>query len=99
MNDGNIPTEDELSAVLKPLSWGDGCRLYLQRKPDSEIEVNIVSDIICCPNPVENKLRRSPEPKIDADLKIYLKERPGIIDSLLSRKRYWISRWKRRIRT
>jgi hypothetical protein len=43
-------------------------------------------------------IKRPAEPIIDKDMKSFLKKRAGVIDSLLSRKRYWISRWKRRIR-
>ena len=47
----------------------------------------------------DHQMRRPKEPKIDDDIKAYFKRRPDIIDSLVSRKRYWISRWKRRIST
>lgn len=104
MNKGYLPEEDALSAVLKPQSWGVGRGLYLKQKPNSENHALMATEaleIIRRPNlndaPSHNA-RRSREPAIDNDIKIYLKERPDIIDSLLSRKRYWISRWKRKIR-
>ena len=104
MNKGYLPEEDALSAVLKPQSWGVGRGLYLKQKPNSENHALMATEaleIIRRPNlndaPSHNA-RRSREPAIDKDMKIYLKERPDIIDSLLSRKRYWISRWKRKIR-
>lgn len=105
MNEGNLSAEDALSAVLKPQSKGLGAGIYLKRKPDSESDAQIAGAVlekIRKPNlnkaPSHNA-RRSREPAIDKDMKVYLKERPDIIESLLSRKRYWISRWKRRIRT
>lgn len=104
MNKGYLPEEDALSAVLKPQSWGVGRGLYLKQKPNSENHALMATEaleIIRRQNlndaPSHNA-RRSREPTIDNDMKIYLKERPDIIDSLLSRKRYWISRWKRKIR-
>ena len=104
MNKGYLPEEDALSAVLKPQSWGVGRGLYLKQRPNSENHALMATEaleIIRRPNlndaPSHNA-RRSREPAIDKDMKIYLKERPDIIDSLLSRKRYWISRWKRKIR-
>jgi hypothetical protein len=93
------------SAVLKPQSKGLGAGIYLKRKPDSESDAQIAGAVlekIRKPNLNEapsHNARRSREPAIDKDMKIYLKERPDIIESLLSRKRYWISRWKRRIRS
>jgi hypothetical protein len=105
MNEGNLSAEDALSAVLKPQSKGFGAGIYLKRKPDSESDAQIAGAVlekIRKPNLNEtpsHNARRSREPAIDKDMKIYLKERPDIIESLLSRKRYWISRWKRRIRT
>jgi hypothetical protein len=104
MNKGNLPEEDALSAVLKPQSWGVGGGIYLKQKPQTENQAQMARaalDIIKAPlftdsNP--HKIRRPREPDIDLDMRVYLKERPDIIESLLSRKRYWISRWKRRIR-
>jgi len=98
MNDGKVGAEDALSAVLKPTSWGTGDCIYLQRKPDSETEVKEAADLISDGvDNTENQISRTTEPTIDEDLIIFLKRRPSIIDSLLSKKRYWISRWKRNI--
>jgi hypothetical protein len=105
MNDGNLSEEDALSAVLKPQSWGVGAGIYLKRKPDSETHAKMAGaalEKIRKQNLAEipaHSVRRTREPAIDNDMKIYLKERPDIIESLLSRKRYWIARWRRRIRT
>jgi hypothetical protein len=105
MNSGNLSEEDALSAVLKPQSWGVGAGIYLKRKPDSEIHAKMAGaalEMIRKPHLGEipaHHVRRTREPVIDNDMKIYLKERPDIIESLLSRKRYWIARWRRRIRT
>ena len=105
MNEGNLPEQDALSAVLKPQSWGVGAGIYLKRKPDSESHAKLAGAALqklTTPDTTEapiHSVRRTREPKIDEDMKPFLKERPDIIESLLSRKRYWISRWKRRIRT
>jgi hypothetical protein len=104
MNKGKLPEEDALSAVLKPQSWGVGGGIYLKQKPQTENHAQMARaalDKIKAPfhtdaNP--HKILRPREPEIDLDMRAYLKERPDIIESLLSRKRYWISRWKRRIR-
>lgn len=104
MNEGNLPEQDALSAVLKPQSWGVGAGIYLKRKPDSESHAKLAGAALqklSKPDTTEapiHSVRRTREPKIDEDMKPFLKERPDIIESLLSRKRYWISRWKRRIR-
>lgn len=105
MIQGNPATEDALTAALRPQSWGAGGGLYLQRKPDSENEIALASQAIVevvnydVVGVTERDVLRTIEPIIDEDMKSFLKLRPDIIDSLLSRKRYWISRWKRRIRT
>lgn len=105
MNDGNLSEEDALSAVLKPQSWGVGAGIYLKRKPDSETHAKMAGaalEKIRKPNQDETPAHivcRTREPAIDNDMKIFLKERPDIIESLLSRKRYWIARWRRRVRT
>ncbi len=104
MNKGNLPEEDALSAVLKPQSWGAGGGIYLKQKPQTENDVQMAKaalEKIKDPDLSEDSpqnIRRPSEPVIDEDIKTYLKERPDIIESLLSRKRYWISRWKRRVR-
>lgn len=104
LEEGNVGAEDAQSAVLKPTKWGTCDHLYLQRMPDREIDVkNLIGSIISNAKnglPVDSidKFMRAPEPTIDEDIKTYFKENPSIIDSLLSRKRYWISRWKHNIR-
>lgn len=105
MNEGNLPEEDALSAVLKPLTWGVGAGIYLKRKPDSETHAELACAALEKLNKQDlmddsaHRLRRISEPKIDEDMKQFLKERPDIIESLLSRKRYWIARWRRTIRS
>jgi hypothetical protein len=103
VHDGNLEYEDALSAALKPTSWGLGRGIYLQRIPENEAVIamasNVISEINGAEIEVVEHIKRPPEPTIDKDMKNFLKKRAGIIDSLLSRKRYWISRWKRRIRT
>ena len=100
---GNLEYEDALSAALRPTSWGTGRGIYLQRKPENEADVAMAATAIIATNEAEigvvDQIKRPAEPTIDKDLKKFLKKRTGVIDSLLSRKRYWISRWKRRIRT
>lgn len=104
INKGNVGTEDALSAVLKTTRTGIGDCIYLQRKPDSETEViaTIKNFILKTENSLagdsNNKITRAPEPKIDEDIKLFFKQRPSVIDTLLSRQRYWISRWKRKIK-
>ena len=105
LTSGNLPTAEPMSAALKPRSWGTGGGIYLLRSPSSETEV--VESYNCMQNIEESmtatdsdhQMRRPKEPKIDDDIKAYFKRRPDIIDSLVSRKRYWISRWKRRFST
>lgn len=105
MNRGNLSKEDALSAVLRPQSWGVGAGIYLKRTPDSETHAEMACaalEKIRKPNQDETPayiVCRRREPAIDNDMKIFLKERPDIIESLLSRKRYWIARWRRRVRT
>jgi hypothetical protein len=105
ISQGNLREEDALSAVLKPRSWGIGGGMYLKQKPQSEIDARAARDALIIYTGVDHdedishEVRRPREPTIDADMKIYLRERPNIIDSLLSKKRYWISRWKRRIQS
>ena len=104
MNKGNVGTEDALSAVLKTTKTGIGDCMYLKRKPETETEViAVIKDIIVkgqnsLVSDSNNKITRTPEPKIDQDLKLFFKQRPSVIDTLLSRERYWISRWKRKIK-
>jgi hypothetical protein len=104
MNKGNVGTEDALSAVLKTTKTGIGDCMYLKRKPETETEViAVIKDIIIkgqnsLVSDSNNKITRTPEPKIDQDLKLFFKQRPSVIDTLLSRERYWISRWKRKIK-
>jgi len=99
---GNTGAEDALSAVLKPTKWGPCDHVYFQRKPNREIDIkNLLDSIIRnAKNDLNSdsdfQIKRAPEPAIDEDLKIYFKENPSVIDSLLSRRRYWISRWKRK---
>ena len=103
IEDGNLAHEDALSAALKPTTWGLGGGLYLQRKPANEAEIvmadNAANDLDDSGQGVFDMVKRPDEPTIDKDMKSFLKKRAGVIDSLLSRKRYWISRWKRRIRS
>ena len=99
MNEGKVGAEDALSAVLKPTSWGTGDYIYLQRKPESETQVRNAANLIINVNSLtsDHEISRVPEPTIDEDLIPFLKKRPSILDSLLSKKRYWISRWKRNL--
>lgn len=104
LTSGNLPTDEPMSAALKPKSWGIGGGIYLLRAPNSEIEViascNCIKDIdeSMTARNSDHYMRRPKEPEIDDDIKAYFRRRPDIIDSLVSRNRYWISRWKRRIR-
>jgi hypothetical protein len=104
INQGNLGAEDALSAVFKTTVSDAGSYIYLIEKPNSEDEVLQVTNAINVKldkkfkNSTDYEIRRTPEPKIDEDIKEYFKETPSVIDSLLSRKRYWISRWKRNIR-
>jgi hypothetical protein len=100
---GNEGAEDALSAVLKTTRLGTGDCIYLQRKPDTETEFNeIIRTFYINPenSPEANskyQTTRAPEPKIDDDMMQFVKKRPSVIDTLLSKKRYWFSRWKRNL--
>lgn len=104
INQGNLGAEDALSAVFKTTLSDAGSYIYLVEKPNSEDEVLQVTKAINVKldkkftESTGYEIKRAPEPKIDDDIRAYFKETPSVIDSLLSRKRYWISRWKRNIR-
>ena len=98
--EGNVSKEDCMSAVLRPSSWGTNAGLYLMRKPLNEMEIAMAHG---CVSSVESdqsyeEIERQPEPKIDADVAQFLRKRANVLDSLISRRRFWEAKWRRKNR-